>query len=119
MAEAYNQLSNALALNGVGISTQGDTMVVMQARALQRNYIPTLTEAPPLKPERMTTVIFQLKYLSADDVNKQLRILSSRDGELVPFTPSNQILVSDWSSNMQRIAAILHELDKPQTKKSK
>ena len=114
--EAFNQLSSALAVNGIGISTQDAVMHVMPARILQRNYIPVIKELPPLRPERMYTYIINLKHLSADDVNRQLRILTSRDGELVPNPQGNQLIVSDWSSNLHRIAAIIESVDQPAAK---
>lgn len=117
--EAFNQLSSALAVNGIGISTQEDVMHVMQARNLQRNFIPVVKELPPLRPERMYTYIISLKYVSADEVNKQLRILTSKDGEMVPNERGNEIIVSDWSSNLHRVAAIIQAVDQPAVKKVK
>jgi type II secretory pathway component GspD/PulD (secretin) len=111
--EAFNQLSTALALNGVGFSTRDDAMVLMQARALQRSMIGVGTQLPPMKPEKMYTWMPTLKYVSADDVNRQLRILTSKDGELVPVQHNNSLIISDWSSNLYRIAAILKEVDVP------
>jgi type II secretory pathway component GspD/PulD (secretin) len=117
--EAFNQLSTALASNGIAISTQGNVMYVAPARSIQRNYIPVVTTLPPLKPERMYTWIIQLQNADADDVNKQLRILTSKDGELVPYVRTNQILVSDWTSNLQRIAELVKEIDKPVANRKK
>ena len=111
--EAFNQLSSALAVNGFAIAKQGDTMVVMSARNIQRNLVETTTELPALKPERMVTYILTLKYVSADEVNRNLRIIPSKDGELSVFPHNNQIIITDWASNMQRIAAMMKELDKP------
>jgi type II secretory pathway component GspD/PulD (secretin) len=110
-AEAFNQLSSALALNGIGISTQEDTMVVQQARAVQRNLIPVTKELPPLNPTRMVTYVIDLKNADADEVNKQLRILTSKDGELVPYTRTNQIFVTDWTPNLHRIAQMMTVVD--------
>lgn len=114
--EAFNQLSSALARSGFAISKQGDTMVVDQARNIQRNLLDVGTELPALQPERQYTWVVELKYVSADDVNKQLRILTSRDGELVPYTTRNQLLITDWVSNLYRIKALLAQIDKPATK---
>lgn len=113
LEDAYNQLSSALALNGFAISKQGDTMVVMSARNIQRNLVETTNELPALKPERMVTYIVTLKYISAEEVNRNLRILPSRDGELSILPHNNQIIMTDWSSNLQRIAALIKELDRP------
>jgi general secretion pathway protein D len=113
LEEAFNQLSMVLAANSLAISKQGDVMMVSQARRVQRNLIDVTTELPPLKPEKMHTWIINLKYVSAEEVNRQLRILTSRDGELVPFQPRNQLIITDWVSNLHRINAIISQLDKP------
>lgn len=111
--EAFNQLSSALAVNGFAISKQGDTMVIMTARNVQRNLLEVTTEVPALKPERMVSWIVTLKNVPVDVVNRDLRILPSRDGEMNVFMPKNQIIINDWSSNVNRVAMLLAELDKP------
>lgn len=111
--EAFNQLSSALAVNGFAISKQGDTMVIMSARNIQRNLLEVTTQVPALKPERMVSYIYTPKYLTVDVVNRDLRILPSRDGEMNSFMPKNQLIINDWSSNVNRVAQLLAELDKP------
>lgn len=116
ISEAFNQLSSALALSGLAISHQDDNFIVNSARNTQRSLIEVSSELPALKPERMYTWVINLKNVKAEDVNKQLRILPSKDGELVAFQPRNQILVTDWVSNLHRIAKIVGEVDKPAEK---
>src|SRR5262249_42895705 len=94
--EAFNQLSSALALNSIGFVKQGDVLITKQARSIQRDNIETANELPAEKPTRMATWVINLKRASAEEVNKQLRILTSKDGELVPYTANNQLLISDW-----------------------
>jgi general secretion pathway protein D len=113
LEEAFNQLSMSLATNHLAISKQGDVMMVSEARSVQRNLIDVTTELPPLKPEKMHTWIINLKHISADEVNRQLRILTSRDGELVPFMPRNQLIITDWVSNLHRIGAMMAQIDRP------
>jgi general secretion pathway protein D len=113
LKEAFDQLSTALAANGVGISTQDGVMYVASAREIQRNYIPVVTQVPPIRPQRMVTMVFKLKHISADTLNKELRILSSRDGEEVPYLPTNSIIISDWTPNVARVAKIIEQLDQP------
>jgi general secretion pathway protein D len=116
ISEAYNQLCATLAVNGVGISKQGDIQVVMQARNVQRSDIPVVHELPPVEPVRMVSWVVTLKNANADDVNKQLRILTSRDGEEVPVLRTNQLVITDWTTNLHRVAAILAEIDRKQEK---
>lgn len=110
--EAFNQLSTALSINGFAISKQGDTMVIKSARNIQRDLIEVSTEAPALKPERMYTWVYTFKNVPAEQVMRDIRILSSRDGEMNVNSNTNQIFFTDWTSNLNRIAAILKETDK-------
>ncbi|MNL13912.1 Type II secretion system protein D precursor [compost metagenome] len=110
--EAFNHLSSALALNGFAISKQGDTMVIRSARNVQRDLIEVSTEKPSLKPERMYTWIYTVKNVPATDINRDLRILPSKDGEMNVNAATNQIIISDWASNLNRIAALMAEVDK-------
>lgn len=111
--EAFNQLSTGLAVNGFAISKRDDTMVVMSARNIQRSLLEITSEVPPVKPERMITYIFTPKYLTVDRINRDLRILPSRDGEMNVFMPKNQMIITDWSSNVIRISELLKALDTP------
>lgn len=110
--EAFNQLSTALALQGYAISKQVDTLVVMSARNIQRNLIETSTTVPPLKPERMATWIYTPKFPAAD-IFQNLRIVSSKDGEMSLYATKNQIVITDWTSNLHRLSTLFAELDKP------
>lgn len=111
--EAFNQLSTALAINGYAISKQGDTMVIKSARNIQRDLVEVSTEKPAIKPERMYTWIYTLKHQSADSINRDLRILTSKDGEMSIYANTNQLIFTDWVSNLNRIADLMKEIDKP------
>lgn len=118
MTEAFNQLASALATNGLAYVEQEGVTIIKQARNAQRDNIPVVTELPPLRPERMMTYMITLKYARAQDVNRELRILTSKDGELVPVDSTNQIIVSDYTPNLHRIANILKNLDTPEAVKN-
>ncbi|MES2856117.1 MAG: hypothetical protein V4692_09650 [Bdellovibrionota bacterium] len=113
--EAFALLSDALSLNGFAIAERDRVMNVAAARNIQRDLIPTLTELPPLRPQRMATLVVRVKHTTADEINKRLRILPSRDGEMTAYAP-NQLIITDWTSNLHRIAAIIKEVDQPKAK---
>lgn len=118
--EAFNLLSSTLAVNGLAISKQGDTMVVQAARNVQRSLIEVSSELPALKPERMATYVYNLKHLKADVVNREIRIFPSKDGEMNTAGPK-QIIFVDWTSNLHRIDQLMKQVDvagaKPQPPK--
>jgi type II secretory pathway component GspD/PulD (secretin) len=117
--EAYNILMESLSINGFTIIEEGDTNIVKSARNAQRDGIPTLTKLPPVKPNRMLTMIFTLKYAPVEQINMRLRILPSKDGEMTPFEPTNSLIVSDYAANINRIADVLALLDTPAAAKWK
>jgi type II secretory pathway component GspD/PulD (secretin) len=110
--EAFNYLSSALAVNGFAISKQGDTMVIRAARNIQRDYIEVSAEKPTMKPERMYTWIYNVKNVPATSIFNNLRILTSKDGEIAVNVNTNQIVFTDWASNLNRVSDILKEIDK-------
>ncbi len=111
VAEAYKAFLSALAINGLAVVPGDGFYKIKQARAAQRDNIDTFSGAYYPTADQMITRIIKLKYISADEVNKQLRILTSKDGELVPYTPTNSLIVSDYGANIDRIMKILDELD--------
>jgi general secretion pathway protein D len=113
--EAYNQLGAALAMNGFSFVQQGDLTKVMNSRNAQRSGIEVTNQLPELKPERMVTWVARLKHISAEEVNKRLRILPSKDGDMTPYEPTNSLMISDYTSNIHRIAKVIAEIDTPES----
>ncbi|MFP5519188.1 MAG: hypothetical protein ACLGGX_04750 [Bdellovibrionia bacterium] len=111
--EGFNHLSSALALNGYAISKQGDTMVVKASRNIQRDLIEVSTERPAIKPERMYTWVYNVKHMTPGAISSDLRNLMSRDGEIAVSSSTNHFIFTDWVTNLNRIADLLKEIDKP------
>lgn len=111
--EAFNQISAALATQSYSIVKHDDLFLVKHAREAQRDLIEVSSEVPNLKPERMYTWIVNLKYQSASTINTELRMLTSRDGELSALVNTNQLIVTDWTPNIIRIAEMIKQIDKP------
>jgi general secretion pathway protein D len=111
--EAFNQLSSALAVHSFAISKQGDTMLVKPSRNIQRDLIEVSPERPSLKPERMYTWLYTVKNHPASNIMRELRILTSKDGEMSIHENTNQLIFTDWVSNLNRVADLMKEIDKP------
>jgi general secretion pathway protein D len=112
--DAFNQLSEGLAINGFAAVKNGDGYTIRNARSAQRDNLPVYnTELPPAKPIRMVTWIVSLKHISADDISRDLRLFTSSYGEMSVNTNLNQLIFTDWSTNIQRISEIIKFADKP------
>lgn len=113
VAEAYKAFLSALAINGFTVVPSGKFLKIRPARSAQRDSIDTYSKSYFPHTDQLITRIIKLKYISAADVNKQLRILPSKDGEMVPYEPTNSIIISDYGSNIARVMNIISQLDVP------
>jgi general secretion pathway protein D len=109
-SEAFEALSDALAINGYSYVEKGDTIVVQTARTIQRGLNPVSTELPSLKPERMATWVYRPLTVTADELNKQLHHLVSKDGEMT--AANGKLLFTDFTSTLHRIEKVLKEVDR-------
>jgi general secretion pathway protein D len=111
VAEAYKAFLSALAINGLAVVKGDGFYKIKQARTAQRDSIETYGGAYYPSSDQMITRIVKLKYISADEVNKQLRIITSKDGEVMAYPATNSLIISDYGSNIDRVMKILNQLD--------
>lgn len=113
VAEAYKAFLSALAINGFTVVPSGSFLKVKSARNAQRDSIETYSGAYYPNADQMITRIIHLKHISAEAVNRDLRILTSKDGEMSIYTQTNSLIISDWGANIDRVMRIIAQLDVP------
>ena len=113
VAEAYKAFLSALAINGFTIVPSGKFLKIRSSRKAQRDSIDTYAGAYFPNTDQLITRIVKLKYISASEVHKQLRVLNSADGELMPYAPTNTLIITDYGSNVERVMNIINQLDVP------
>lgn len=113
VAEAYKAFLSALAINGYAVVPSGKFLKIRSARNAQRDSIETYSGAYFPNSDQMITRIIHLKHISADIVNRDLRILTSKDGEMSIYAPTNSIIISDYGANIERVMKIINQLDIP------
>ena len=111
VAEAYKAFLSALAINNLAIVPADGFYKIKQARSAQRDNIETYSGAYYPDSDQMITRIFKLKYVSAEEINKQVRMLTSTQGEIYAYGPTNSLIISDYGANIDRVAKILDQLD--------
>jgi type II secretory pathway component GspD/PulD (secretin) len=112
--EAYNQLSEALKINGFAIIKKDDYSAIRNARSAQRDGVEISTTLPSLRPEKMATWIVTLKNISADEVrNRFSHMMNSSYGEMHSVPSKNQLILTDFTSSLHRISEMIKEIDQP------
>ena len=116
LKEAYKAFLTALAINGFSIVKNGDFFSIRSARNVQRDEMPVFDNTMPPDENRMVTAVITPKYLSAEEINRSMRIIPSKDGEMAPYPPSNSVILSDYAPNVRRVMKLIKILDVPSAK---
>lgn len=113
VSEAYKAFLSALAINGFTVVPSGGFLKIRNARSAQRDNIDTYSGTYYPNSDQMITKIIHLKHITADTVQKDLRLLTSSYGEMSAFGQTNSLIISDFGANIDRVMKIINQLDVP------
>lgn len=111
LQEAYQAFLTALEANGLTTIQAGKYIRVIDSNEAKRAPVKTYAGDYAPKDDQFITRIFQLKFINADEVQREFRDLTTRQGKLFAYEPTNSIIITDSASNIQRIKEILETLD--------
>lgn len=113
VAQAYKAFLSALAINQITVVPSGPFLKVVNAKEALKDSIETYSGAYFPNSDQMITKIVKLRYIPASELDKSLRSLYSRDGDIKPYEPTNSLIISDYGSNVDRMVKIIEQLDVP------
>ncbi|QWD36686.1 type II secretion system secretin GspD [Polynucleobacter paneuropaeus] len=111
--KALDSFSTALRTSGFAlVETNGIYRVVTQADA---KLVSTSVTTGKVKQEgdQIITRVFKLNYESANSLLPVLRPLVSPNNTINAYPGNNTIVVTDYASNIQRIATLIDSIDAP------
>jgi len=111
LQEAYQAFLSALEANGLTTVQSGKFIRVIESAEARRAPVKTYAGDYAPKDDQFITRIFQLKYINADEVQREFRDLTTRQGKLFAYEPTNSIIITDTGSNIQRIREIVEAID--------
>lgn len=111
LQEAYQAFLSALEANGLTTVQSGKYIRIIESAEARRAPVKTYAGDFAPRDDQFITRIFQLKFINADEVQKEFRDLVTRQGKLFAYEPTNSIIITDTGSNIQRIKDILDSLD--------
>ena len=113
VAEAYKAFLSALAMNQYTVVPSGRFLKIRPIPIAKQDSIETYAGDYFPDSDQLITRIIKLKYINATEVEKQLRALSSKGGEVTSYGPTNSLIITDLGSNVERVANIIEQLDVP------
>jgi general secretion pathway protein D len=111
---AYELLQSSLRLQGFAIVETGSiSRVVPEADAKLQSGPVNAGRSPTAGGEQIVTQVFRLVYESASNLVPVLRPLIAPNNTIVAYPNNNSLVVTDYASNLQRLARIIATLDSP------
>lgn len=115
--EAFKMLLAALRLQGFTIVSSGRlAKVVPEADAKLQSGPVTAGRQPPEGGDQIVTQIFRLNYESATNLVPVLRPLIAPNNTISAYPNNNSLVITDYATNLQRVARIIATLDSPTTR---
>jgi general secretion pathway protein D len=115
--QAYKLFVLIMSLNGYSVvptSVPGVYKVIRSAEALKENIPIYPAGRRPATSEEMITRFVPLRHLSASEISGQISQLSSKEGgQVIPYPPTNTLIILDTALNIERMIKLLRLLDVP------
>ncbi len=117
--DALLAIETLLALNGVAVIQQGDKFLKIVPNLVAKSESPSLISESTLKlppSGRIASKIFTFKHAAAQEVLPTLTGMLNTQLASPPvyFSRNNAVLVTDSVMNLQKIEALVAEIDRPQ-----
>ncbi|MBT4760625.1 MAG: type II secretion system secretin GspD [Bdellovibrionaceae bacterium] len=113
VAEAYKAFLSALASLSYTVVPSGKFLKIKSSRVAKGDSIETYSGSYFPDVDQLITRIVKLKYINAKQVESDLRILNTKDGEMRAYEATNSLIITDYGSNITRISKVINELDVP------
>lgn len=118
-AEAILYIETVLALNGIAIAPLGDTMIKVVDAGKVKQEAPEMIKGSAFDypaSGKVATKLFQLEFARVQEVFPLFAgMLNPFYGGSVPLPNANAALITDSISNLQRIEALIQQVDRPLT----
>ena len=113
-AQALELLQLALRGQGFAFVETGGVMRVVPEAEARLQAVPVGTpERPARGGEQVVTQVFRLSHESATNLVPVLRPLIASNNTVVAYAGNNALVITDYASNIARIAQIIASLDTP------
>jgi general secretion pathway protein D len=107
--EAYRVFQSILEVKGFTTLPAGPVTKIVPVREARESGAPLSTKTPI--GDQFVTQLVPLSFIDASTLVPILQPMVSKDGLVSAYDPANTILLIDTSSNIERLLAIISELD--------
>ncbi len=112
--EAYLVFESVLEVHGFTTVDSGNVIKIVSAPEARTKSIETHTEYRSMNPEdKLVTQLVPLRYADPNTITRLFRPLISKSSVILPYQPTNMLIITDFYSNIKRLMRILKTIDVP------
>ena len=110
--EAYTVFQSVLQVKGFTTVPGRGVIKIVPSRDAKQIGLPILSNGSlAAAGDEFITRLVPLRYATATDMAPILQPMVSQDGLVIPYTPTNTLIVTDSAVNVRRLLGMLEELD--------
>lgn len=112
--EAYRVFESVLEVKGYTTVPAGKIIKIIPSREARHRDVETRAGRDPGAVEREDKIITQLiplQYADAKEIKRLFAPLVSKDSNIAAYSTTNTLILTDVSSNIQRLVSIIKEVD--------
>lgn len=110
--EAYAVFQSVLQVKGFTTVPSGSTIKIVPSREAKQVGVPMLYNGSlAAAGDEFITRLAPLRYVTAAEMATVLQPMVSPDGLLIPYTPTNTLIITDAALNIRRLLSIIEALD--------
>lgn len=110
--ELYDLFLSILDVHGYTAVTSGGVVRVIQSKDARSAPVSVQDKSPGRATDEYVTQVMRLENISAAKLIPVLRPLVPQQAHMAAYAPSNAIIISDVSSNIDRIRDIIERMDR-------
>lgn len=114
--EAYRLFETVLKIHGYTTVPAGNVIKIVAGMSAKTMDVETRVQPPTLdkgRDDRIVTQLVRLTYADATEVRVMLQPIIDKTGLLISYDKGNTLVVTDYATNIDRLAKIVTALDVP------
>jgi general secretion pathway protein D len=110
--EAYKVFESVLEVHGFTTVESGEVIKIVSSPEARTKSIDTMLRDEARDPEdKVVTQIVPLRYADPNEITRLFRPLISKSSVILPYQPTNTLIITDVYSNIKRLLRILKVID--------
>lgn len=111
-AQLYETFLSILDVHGYSAVESGNITKIIPKNQAKQNPLPVVDEESDNEPDQLVTRVVRVEHVPVAQLVPILRPLIPNDGQLQAYAPSNTLLISDRSSNIDRVIEVIKRMDR-------